>query len=300
MSASASRRAPSGPLPKMRTLMRASPHETEMEVLITVKAYPNPSSTYTETVCVAGIRLDTDPHEWVRLYPVQFRMLPKEKQFKKYDIVRLRAVKTTSDPRPESYKLITDSIEVIDHIPHDTHWAERMPILKSVEVSSMCELQRLQAERGTSLGFFKPGQITDFFWTETSSEWSDGQLGSLGQGNLLCESAPTLEKIPYDFRFRFRCDDPNCNIKHRGKLIDWEVGQLWRRLNGRPEEVRLAEMRARWFDQICSAKRDTYFYAGTVANHPTKFVLLGAVYPRKARVVAQETQMATLFDPPAH
>jgi len=38
------------------------------KVLITVKAYPNPSTRYGETVCVAGI--DIDKKEWVRLYPV--------------------------------------------------------------------------------------------------------------------------------------------------------------------------------------------------------------------------------------
>jgi hypothetical protein len=40
-----------------------------MEVLITVKAYPNPSAGYAETVCVAGLRIDTDPYEWVRERP---------------------------------------------------------------------------------------------------------------------------------------------------------------------------------------------------------------------------------------
>src|SRR4051812_5907361 len=118
--------------------MSGNLHEVEMEVLVTVKAYPNPSASHTETVCVAGLRIDTNPYEWVRLYPVQFRMLPKAQQFKKYDVVRLRALKAKSDPRPESYKLIADSIERIDHISHDTHWGERMPFLESVEVPSMC------------------------------------------------------------------------------------------------------------------------------------------------------------------
>lgn len=37
-------------------------------VLVTVKAAPNPSATYGETVCAAGIRLaDTGPKDWIRL-----------------------------------------------------------------------------------------------------------------------------------------------------------------------------------------------------------------------------------------
>ncbi len=50
-------------------------------VLITVKTYPQPRMKYEETVCVAGI--DMDSLQWVRLYPVQFRALPFEKQFRK-------------------------------------------------------------------------------------------------------------------------------------------------------------------------------------------------------------------------
>jgi hypothetical protein len=41
--------------------------------MITVKTYPNPSETYGETVCVAGVRLDRGRPEWIRLYPVKFR-----------------------------------------------------------------------------------------------------------------------------------------------------------------------------------------------------------------------------------
>jgi hypothetical protein len=39
-------------------------------ILVTVKAYPNPSSKYDETVCVAGI--DVNSKEWIRLYPVPY------------------------------------------------------------------------------------------------------------------------------------------------------------------------------------------------------------------------------------
>lgn len=34
------------------------PGEETAEVMVTVKTYPNPSETYGETVCVAGVRLD--------------------------------------------------------------------------------------------------------------------------------------------------------------------------------------------------------------------------------------------------
>lgn len=40
-------------------------------VLVTVKAYPNPSRKYGETVCYAGVDLSTG--EWIRLFPIPFK-----------------------------------------------------------------------------------------------------------------------------------------------------------------------------------------------------------------------------------
>jgi hypothetical protein len=54
-----------------------------MRVVITVKAAPNPSERYGETVCVAGLRLDSDHGGWVRLYPINFRELDDDSSFKK-------------------------------------------------------------------------------------------------------------------------------------------------------------------------------------------------------------------------
>lgn len=42
-------------------------------VLITVKASPQPSAKYGDTVCVAGIRVDGGRAEWIPLYPLAFR-----------------------------------------------------------------------------------------------------------------------------------------------------------------------------------------------------------------------------------
>lgn len=82
-------------------MTRVSDFPLERKVLITVKAYPNPSKKYQETVCVAGV---TKEEGWIRLYPVSFRHLPKGVQFKKYQLVRLRMRKHEGDNRPESFR----------------------------------------------------------------------------------------------------------------------------------------------------------------------------------------------------
>ena len=58
-----------GGYPARMGLKAPRPGEETAEVMITVKTYPNPSETYGETVCVAGVRLDRGAPEWIRLYP---------------------------------------------------------------------------------------------------------------------------------------------------------------------------------------------------------------------------------------
>lgn len=51
-----------------------------LKILITVKTYPIPSTKYDELVCTAGV---TEEGEFIRLYPINFRDLPYDQQFKK-------------------------------------------------------------------------------------------------------------------------------------------------------------------------------------------------------------------------
>jgi hypothetical protein len=87
-----------------------------MRVLITVKAAPNPSEKYGETVCVAGLRLDLDAAGWVRLYPVNFRELDSDGKFRKYDVVSLMARPTPGDPRAESWR------PPLEHVTTPPEW----------------------------------------------------------------------------------------------------------------------------------------------------------------------------------
>jgi hypothetical protein len=50
-------------------------------VLILCKTYPSPSAKYAETSCVAGM---TEDGKLIRLYPVPFRLVSDEQQFKKW------------------------------------------------------------------------------------------------------------------------------------------------------------------------------------------------------------------------
>jgi hypothetical protein len=102
------------------------------------------------------------------------------------------------------------------------------------------------------------------------------------QGDLFeSEPAEDLEKIPFDFSYKFRCDDPNCNT-HTMKCTDWEMGQAWRKWRieyGDQWETAFrhkfeAEMRERF---------DTHLYVGTINQHPKEWIVVGLFYPPKVQ-----------------
>ena len=109
-------------------------------VLVTVKTYPNPSNTYDETVCTAGIDLKT--RRFVRLYPVRFRHMDYSRWFSKYDVLEMTASRHKSDPREDTYTPDPDSIRRVRNIPtgatkRKRDWAERndfvLPLASTVE-----------------------------------------------------------------------------------------------------------------------------------------------------------------------
>jgi hypothetical protein len=79
-------------------------------VLVLVKATPQPSRQYGDTVCVAGVDMNADTPRWVRLYPAPFRYMEGERQFSKYDVVSVRTRDAGGDKRPESRKIDAASI----------------------------------------------------------------------------------------------------------------------------------------------------------------------------------------------
>ncbi|MFD0658396.1 hypothetical protein [Thermocatellispora tengchongensis] len=129
-----------------------------MKILITVKAAPNPSATYGETVCVAGLRLDLDRPGWVRLYPINYRELDGDSRFRKYDVVNLYAKPSANDPRVESWRPRIDSFVVEKHLDG---WSKRMPYIGDYIEESMCGLIADVKERppARSLAAVRPAEI---------------------------------------------------------------------------------------------------------------------------------------------
>ena len=76
----------------------------DVEVVVSVMAYPSISIRDGEVVCVAGFPGDwrLRQPDWVRLFPFRVRDVPDDLRVRKWDVIRLRARRSINDHRPES------------------------------------------------------------------------------------------------------------------------------------------------------------------------------------------------------
>lgn len=247
-------------------------------VVITARTYPTPSQKDIEVSCTAGI---TDDGKWIRLYPIPYRFLEHDKWFRKYQTIQVRVAKS-SDSRPESYKVDTDSIRVLcDPLPSAHNWQLRKDLIYPLRSPSLCHLQRTRAQTQTSLGFFKPKEIMRLeIEPENVQQWTAEELQKLQQTDLFRGTLPdTLEKIPYKFFYHFKCEDPRCTT-HRISCVDWETGQSWRSWRtkyGADWESAFRETYERKMIDLC----DTHFSVGTMRAHPDRWIIIGLFYPKK-------------------
>jgi hypothetical protein len=272
--------------------------QEHLEVLITVKTYPIPSSKYDELVCTAGV---TRTGDFIRLYPINFRDLPYSQQYKKYQWLEVNATKHTGrDSRKESYRPECDSICTIgEPLTSKDNWAERLRYALAKSSQSMEELFGRQKEDKTSLGIFRPKEIFDLVITPDDTDWKRGFKVALMQQRLWENRKASKEpplKVPFRFHYSFSCDDPRCKGNHKMMIEDWEVGALyWRCVDKGATPNEAAQMVKRKFlDEICSPANNTYFYVGTVLAYPKSWVVVGALYPK---IIHQHNlPEPTLFD----
>lgn len=251
-------------------------------ILVVVKTYPNPSQTHVETVCCAGVDLDTG--RWVRMYPITFRHLA-DNRFKKYQVIECVATRPRNDARPESLRVDQDSIRLVGSaIPPSDGWRRRMELLPTPS-RSLEEIRGANAAHGVSIGMFRPKSIRRLI-KEPADPWTEKERTALRQERL--ELGPQevrelgeLEQIPWKFSYEFDCDSADCH-GHKLQIFDWEIGQSYRRWS-RSDPQRWEEMIRQKYERELPAK-DLHLVVGTLAAHPKTFVVIGLVYPPRSEV----------------
>lgn len=255
------------------------------EVLIVAKTYPQPSSKYRETSCVAAINRDG---ELRCLFPIPFRLLSDEHKFPRWSWVRVAVSKTSSDPRPESRHIDAASIEVLGSVDTKNAWAERLRWLEPHMLPDFQSIEMRRRNTKESLGFFRPPEPVSLkIKREKSTLWSKEQMECLTRSELFdseqVSSRCPLRKIPYRFYYRYELG--NGQSQHL-KINDWEVGALYWRC--------LRKYGDRWEEKFREKvetglhKLDLILLMGNIKNHPHRWIIGGIAYPPKSATAAKQ------------
>ncbi len=220
----------------------------------------------------------------IRLYPITYRYLEGDMKFEKYQWITAIIEKNPKDRRPESYKVRLDSIRLGRSVGASGNWEERkywvlaeQNIFKSLE-----DLLAVQETQGTSLGLIKIKEMIKFEITEkTKQEIEEAQSKKKMIMNQLAifEVKKDLELLPFRFSLHFLCENTRCK-SHKSSILDWEFGELFRRVKGRQNWKELIQQKV---DQMFSPNRDTYLFMGNMIGHPQAFSVLGFFWPEKKR-----------------
>lgn len=250
----------------------------KQRVLIVVRTYPNPAQKGVEVSCTAAITTDG---KWIRLFPVPYRFLQHDQRFTKYQWVEVDTLKAPRDVRPESFNLNVETLKTFETISTADGWRARKDILKPLMRPSMCAIQNERDQNGhPTLGLFKPEKITRLILEPDAADWTAEQLVALRQTDLF-HKAPKdqLEKIPYNFKYQYRCSDQNCT-GHTMTCFDWEMGQSFRKWRDDYGDQWEDKFRQKYEDEMIN-KNDTHFFVGNMQKHPGSWIIVGLFYPPK-------------------
>ncbi len=240
-----------------------------------MRTYPVPASSTIEASCTGGI---TDQGNWIRLFPVPYRFLDEDQRFSKWHWIEVQVTKPTSDIRPESFKIKPESIKILGEIGTEREWRERRALVKPLLRPSMCAIRRERDERGApTLGLFKPAEIKRLLIEPAAEKWTADEERILRQDTLFQKApAETLEKLPFNFKYEFRCADVGCN-GHEMMCTDWEMGQAYRRWRREYGDGWERSFRQK-FEADMIQKFDTHLFVGTVHRRPGTWIIVGLFY----------------------
>ncbi len=248
---------------------------TKKRVIIVAKTYPNLSEKYEETVCVAGIDMETG--DWIRMFPIAFRKLRPSQKFRKFDIIEVETERYNDKyTRVENYRVRDKSIKIIEH-KSNPDWESRKDILLPKLIDSVEELETSRDASHKTLGLIKPREIVDFYKKNIDEcrDW-EKELIEGTQRTLFGNYRTPLKKIPYWMGYNFLCNGANCG-GHNMMCEDWELMELFRSMKNRfGNEVGFSKVRDKFFEWM--QQRDVYFVLGTESRW-NRFLIVSVFYP---------------------
>lgn len=272
--------------------------ESQVErILILCKTYPSPSARYVETSCVAGI---SEAGELKRLYPVPFRLIQDDQQFRKWQWISARTYKSNTDNRPDSYKVYVDTISCEPRVvPTSDNWYERRKWIEKLPIfDSFDAIEARRLATGQSLALLRPKRLLSLEIRESDNpDWTPEDREKLlqlqAQGDLFQQDEEAkqlrlLKKIPHDFYYRYEAAASGGVSEHRHKLVDWEVGALYwncQRLYGRDWEAAFRQKLESEF-----AEKDLFLLMGNMHRFQNQWLAVSLIYPPRQRPETERQQ----------
>lgn len=233
--------------------------------MILVKAMPNPSQKYGETVCCAGVTADG---KWKRLYPIRFRQLTSK--FNRWQWVDFKYRKPAGDPRVESCHVFVfeDKISLGDELKSDDEKARFLNPL-------ICASTDEAAARGQSLTLIRPIWARFHYRKKPLAVIDaerEGYKRAARQTSLPDKDLDALDPVPYAFGFHFE----DGGGRHSHRCGDWETSAtFWKMTKSKGEAAALTHLSETYNEKYQS--KGMVFAMGTAKARPKQWLLLGVI-----------------------
>ncbi|MDF1632102.1 hypothetical protein [Mycoplana sp. MJR14] len=215
-----------------------------------------------------------------------FRLITKDQQFKKWQWIKAKVEKARSDHRPESYNIKIDTIEIGEVVPTTREWADRRRLLGQIRLfDHFDEIEAEQKAGRLSLALLKPTRVVSLDIVPVADpNWTAEELAKLEreqQSGLFDTSdkpaTQMLEKLPFDFYYRYECGSSSNRKQFRHKLVDWEVGALFRTCSARYGNSWETPFRKKLEDVIPAA--DLMLLMGNQHRFQNQWLIISLIYP---------------------
>lgn len=236
----------------------------ETEAVVIIKASPQVSQRHGETVCCAGINLYGN---WLRLYPVSFKLLDDNKKFGRWDRIKFKWRLPNNDPRPESRRVDQDSIEIFGELKK----GERERFLSKSIVTS---LQR-ERDAGRSLALLK-ADIKEFVVERKTPSELDEETKRFdkirAQTDLFSKKSIPHRPCPYRFKYRYRTEDG----ERFNTCQDWEIEATYFKWSNEYGEKEALEKMQHIFGEEYPGK-GMLLAMGTHSLYPNTWLINGVI-----------------------
>jgi hypothetical protein len=130
---------------------------------------------------------------------------------------------------------------------------ERKRLILPLVQQSVESLQDDYYKDGTSLGIIKPKKMIDFIAKQSDRDWTGVKAKVQSQLRLFGPQPKELDKVPYNFYYKFICDDDRCKKEHLLSIHDWELHALYYNLKTKynyAEDKILHLIKSKFLDQM--------------------------------------------------